>query len=182
MKSKFIINELWILSIAGAFQRANIYAPNSLRASKKAFKADLKIYLEQLIKAQYYSEVNELTHINNILVLTEYSKKFDSLLKNGQLNFGVSQKILNLFLKYIWCLKLIPMPPHFPVDRLIQVALNKKAKENKFKSRMIVAWTQLDDKSEYTNIINFAKKIKNADKKYTAMSLAEMELALFKRS
>ena len=181
MKSEYIINELWILSIAGAFQRANIYAPNSLKASKKAFKKDLKIYLEQLIKDQYYNEVNELTHIANIHALSDYSKKFDTLLKNGKLNFGVSQKILNLFLKYIWCLKLIPMPPHFPVDRLIQVKLNKKAKDNSFETRIIVPWTQLEDDSEYLEIIILAKKIKNADKKYANMSLAEMELALFSR-
>jgi len=181
MKSEYIINELWILSIAGSFQRANIYTPNSLSASKKAFKKDLKVYLEQLIKDQYFNEVNELTHLANIHALSEYSKKFATLLRNGKLNFGVSQKILNLFLKYIWCLKLIPMPPHFPVDRMIQVELNNKAKEKGFKTRVIVPWTQLEDDSDYLEIIIFAKKIKNADKKYANMSLAEMELALFNR-
>lgn len=181
MKSEFIISELWVLSIAGAFQRANIYAPNSLSASKKAFKKDLKIYLEQLIKAQYYNEVNEQSHIDNIHALSEYSKKFATLLRNGKLNFGVSQKILNLFLKYIWCLKLIPMPPQFPVDRIIQVVLNIKAKEKGLKTRQIVAWTKLDNENNYVEIIEFAKKIKNADTKYATLSLAEMELVLFNR-
>ena len=181
MKSEYIINELWVLSIAGAFQRSNIYQPNSLKASKTAFKKDIKLYLEHLIKDQYYNEVNELTHIANIQALSEYSKKFATLLNNGQLNFGVSQKIVNLFLKYIWCLKLIPIPPHFPVDRIIQLELNKKAKAHKFKPRPIVPWTQLNDKMSYVEIIKFAKKIKNADEKYANMSLAEMELALFNR-
>jgi len=181
MKSEFIINELWVLSIAGAFQRANIYAPNALDKSKTAFKKDLKNYLEQLVKDQYFNEVDQQTHITNIYALAEYSKKFKTLLKNGQLNFGVSQKILNLFLKYLWCLKLVPTPPHFPVDRIIQVTLNKKAKENGFKTRQILPWTQFEDKNDYLEIINFAEKIKNVVKAYTNMSLAEMELALFSR-
>ena len=178
MKSEFIINELWQLSIAGAFQRSGIYTSGADEALKKQFKSELKTDLEGFIKAQYFKPCDEAQHLKNIQELSEHTKKYAALLKNGQLNFGVSQKVLNLFLKYLWCLKLIPTPPHFPVDRLLQVALNKKAKANGFKTREIVPWTQLEDENDYLEIINFAEKIKNVDKAYATMSLAEMELNL----
>ena len=181
MKSKFIINELWVLSVAGAFQRANIYAPGITENSKKEFKNDLKNYLEQLVSDQYFKEVEEDIHIKNIHALSIYTTKFSSLLKNGKINFGVSQKILNLFLKYIWCLKLIPTPPHFPVDRIIQIELNKKAAANGLPSRKIKSWTQFKDDSDYLDIIKFVKTLQIKDKNYINMSLAEMELALFNR-
>jgi hypothetical protein len=179
MKSKFIINELWVLSVAGALQRANIYKPNITENAKKEFKKDLKNYLEQLVSDQYFKEVDENTHVANIHALLAYTTKFSSLLKNGKINFGVSQKILNLFLKYIWCLKLIPTPPHFPVDRIVQIEFNKKATANGIQSMKIKSWTQFKDDSDYLEIIKFAKTLQIKDKNYSNMSLAEMELALF---
>jgi hypothetical protein len=54
-------------------------------------------------------------------------------LKNGSLDIGTSQKILNLYLKYLWCSRLIDFePPHFPLDRMIQEGRTSK----------IVSWTK----------------------------------------
>lgn len=181
MKSKFIIDELWALSVAGAFQRANIYKPDINDENKKEFKKALKNELELLVQKQYSNPVNENIHIENIYALSAYSKKFSKLLKNGEFNFGVSQKILNLFLKYIWCLKLIPTPPHFPVDRMIQIKLNSLASEKNLKIRKVTPWTQFEVENQYLEIIRFAESMKKNDHKFSGMSLAEMELALFNR-
>jgi len=180
-KSTFIISELWVLSVAGAFQRAGLYAPKATDKAKKAFKKDLKNKLEQLVEAQYFNPVNEQTHIANICALAEYSKAFAPILKNGAINFGVSQKILNLFLKYMWCLQLIPTPPHFPVDRMIQLELNNLAIKNGLAKREVKPWTHFTNQNEYLEIIRFAELIKKKDKNYTGISLAEMELAIFNR-
>jgi len=181
MKSKFIINELWVLSVSGAFQRAHIYALNTTENAKKEFKSELKVYLEQLVQAQYFKEITEENHLANIYALSAFSKKFSSILRNGKINFGVSQKILNLFLKYLWCLKLIPTPPHFPVDRMIQDKLNKVAKATSIQSRKIEPWTQIKDEKKYLEVIQFAKTIKNEVTAYKDLSLAELELTLFTR-
>ena len=133
------------------------------------------------MKSDYFSEINEEKHLINIQNLSEYSKKFSHILKNGKLNFGVSQKILNLFLKYIWCLKMIPTPPHFPVDRLIQEKLNLLAKENGLKSRKVEAWTQFKDKTKYLEIIRFAESIRKHEKHFVDKPIAELELALYDR-
>jgi len=179
MKSKFIINELWQLAIAGAFQRAGIYRRGADEHLKNQFKSELKTDLEGFIQQQYFNPCTAAQHLENIKQLSEHTKKYAALLKNGQLNIGVSQKVLNLFLKYLWCLKLIPTPPHFPVDRMIQIELNKKAKENNLSTQKIEPWTQFKDDSNYLKVIRFAEKIINEVDEYKDFSLAELELTLF---
>jgi len=179
MKSKFIINELWNLSVAGALQRATIYTPNALENAKNKFKTDLKNYLERLVQEQYFKEVDENAHLANIHALSAYTEKYGKLLRNGKINFGVSQKILNLFLKYIWCLKLIPTPPHFPVDRIVQTELNKKASASGMPSKKIKSWTQFKDETDYLEIIKFAQTLQENNKNFSNMSLAEMELTFY---
>lgn len=178
MKSKFIINELWHLAIAGAFQRAGIYKPGADEEQKAIFKKELKTDLEGFIQAQYSTACTETQHIKNIKQLSEHSQKYASLLKNGQLNIGVSQKVLNLFLKYLWCLKLVPTPPHFPIDRTIQVTLNTKAKQLDIPSSTLKPWTQLETIEEYMEIIALAKRVRDHKTEYKLVSLAVLELTL----
>ena len=181
MKSNFIINELWQLAIAGAFQRAGIYKSGADELEKKIFKSELKVALEGLIQAQYFNEITESKHLENITALSDHTKKYASLLKNGQLNIGVSQKVLNLFLKYLWCLKLVPTPPHFPVDRIIQQVLHKEAKELNISRPPILAWTQIKTLESYLEVIALAKQVRNQQAEYQILSLAEMELTLYSR-
>ena len=178
MKSNFIINELWQLSIAGAFQRAGIYKPDADEALKTTFKKELKEDLESFIAEQYFKPCTEAQHIKNIEKLSEHTKEYASLLKNGQLNIGVSQKVLNLFIKYVWCLKLIPEPPHFPVDRTIQLILNKEAKELNLPTITLKPWTQIATIESYLEVIDLAKRVQAAKSEYQKLSLAELELKL----
>ena len=113
MKKQFLLNEIWNLSISGAFQRANVYDTG---CKDEKSKNDCKKRLKKLIieiAEQYKKEVDEKTHLENIQRVFEFT---DSCLTNGKLNFGVSQKLLNLYLKYLWCLEMIPTPPHFPIE------------------------------------------------------------------
>lgn len=178
MKSNFIINELWQLSIAGAFQRAGIYKQEANEDLKTTFKSELKIDLESFIAEQYFKSCGEAQHLKNIEKLSEHTKKYADLLKNGQLNIGVSQKVLNLFLKYVWCLKLIPTPPHFPVDRTNQVIFNNKAKELGLPTTPLQPWTQIQTLEDYLKIIHLAEQIQGAKPEYQNMSIAELELSL----
>ncbi len=179
MKSNFIINELWQLAITGAFQRAGVYKTAADEDLKNQFKSELKADLEGFIQAQYFKPCTEAQHLENILQLSEHTQKYASLLKNGQLTIGVSQKILNLFLKYLWCLKLVPDPPHFPVDRSIQILLNKQAKRLGLATVTIKPWTQLKTIEEYLEIIDLAKRVQAANPNHQRFSLAEFELMLF---
>ncbi|MGB0879665.1 MAG: hypothetical protein ACPGTO_03780 [Polaribacter sp.] len=169
MKNSFIQNEIWILTFNGAFQRANIYKNKKVtEIERKDFKTKLRNHIENVILPFYSSKVNEKGHIESINQLSDFSKNFKSILNNGRLNFGVSQKLLNLFLKYQWTLNKIETPPHFPVDRIIQ---------EKARIRPIISWTKITDLEKYLGIINAIRKI--ADK--NNLTLAEFELELFNR-
>lgn len=168
MKEKFIHNEIWTLTFGAAFQRAYVYTEHANDGQKSEFKSGLRSFVETNLLPQYVSEkVNDKTHVENIYRLCNQSKNHSKILTNGQINFGVSQKLLNLFLKYKWCLNEITVPPHFPVDRRIQ--------EN-IRYPKIVAWTRFEDEKEYLKIIDFARANLNGQQ-----HIAEFELDHFER-
>jgi len=162
-----------MLTVSAAFQRANVYLPNGIKKEQNNFKDKLKEFIVDLSKSYINSTIDDETHIKNIKLISSFSNSslFKSVLIKGKLNFGVSQKLLNLYLKYLWCLDILNFPPpHFPVDREIQKQL---------KIRKPYSWTAMDDEIEYLNVIEIARKtlpdypeIKN---------IAELELLLYKR-
>lgn len=81
-----------------------------------------------------------MTHVSNIYRVIHFSKNYAAILCKEQFNFGISQKLLTLYLKYSWCLKQPLSPPHFPVDRIIQQKLNYK---------YLPPWTQMTNEIEY---------------------------------
>jgi hypothetical protein len=168
MKEKFLNNEFWTLTFSAAFQRANVYKENVSESDKSLFKTKTREYIENILLGTYeQNDISDEIHIDNIFKLSLFTEQFESILQNGKLNFGVSQKMLNLYLKYLWCNNKIPKPPHFPVDRRIQ--------EN-IKFRPIVSWTQFKDSIDYMKIIDFVRA-KNSE----FSSIAEFELYYFER-
>lgn len=169
MKKQFINDEIWILVFGGAFQRANIYKNDVPDLEKQYFRIKIKGYVQNLVKTSYKgTTASDSEHIENIMAFEEFTTSFKRILKGGKLNFGVCQKILNLHLKYQWCLGHIEEPPHFPVDRIIQQRL---------RCNPVVAWTQMTSYKDYMNVIEKARKELNGD----STSLAQLELNLFNR-
>ena len=83
----------------------------------------LWVSLESLllnIANAYAIGVSEEQHIKNIGELrSQLSSKCGSFLNENRITFGVAQKALNSYLKYLWCDCLIPFPPHCPFDSII---------------------------------------------------------------
>jgi hypothetical protein len=169
-RKEFIQSEVWILSTFGAFQRANIYKDNIPEIEKKHFRFKLKEFIINVLVNDYRQDVNEETHIQNIARLSKFSKNFDSILQGGQLNFGVSQKLLNLYLKYLWCMDMVATPPHFPVDSIIQ---------KKLRVSNPVPWTKMTTSDDYLRIIDVAKELLP---NHPYKTIAELELHLFDRN
>ena len=168
-KEDFIKDELWLVTVNAAFQRANVYLPNANEQTKNDMKRMLRGLLEMSILSDYHNEVSDQKHIENINSVKNFSSNFSDILANGSFTFGVSQKILNLFLKVQWCLgRLKSIPPHFPVDRRIQVELGIKVP---------ISWTTEMNEKEYLEIIELARKLAEKDNK----SIAEYELENFRR-
>jgi hypothetical protein len=168
VKEKFLNNEFWTLTFGAAFQRANIYNDNVSDSDKSLFKTKTREYIENTLLSHYLkNKVSDELHIDNINKLSCFTEQFQSILQNGRLNFGVSQKMLNLCLKYLWCHNKISEPPHFPVDRRIQENIG---------FRPIVSWTQFTDSIDYVRIINFVRNINDEHP-----TIAEYELDHFER-
>jgi hypothetical protein len=182
MKKEFLNNEIWILTFGGAFQRANIYKENYSEKIRTQFRKALRKEVEKLVAENYYQKVEEEQHIKTIKNLVIFSKNLTIEGNCIPINFGVAQKLLNLYLKYLWCLKEIPTPAHFPVDRIIQQKLIKILKVNKLASLKLLPWTQFEDETHYKEVINKAKLITDNVEEYKELSLAELELKIFDRS
>lgn len=168
MKGKFLNNEFWTLTFGAAFQRASVYKENVSDKQKTDFKTKTREFVENSLKKEYSeNKVSDEIHIENIFKVSDFTGQFQDILQNGKLNFGVSQKMLNLYLKYLWCQNQISEPPHFPVDRRIQENIG---------FRPIVSWTRFQDSIDYMRIIDFVRAKNNE-----FSSIAEFELKYFER-
>ena len=169
-KEFYFQESIWSLTINPAIrQHRRIFKLTASRESILHFKD----YLHSLIKmlfTKYYKElsVTENKHIANIILLSEKSTKFKNILHEGKINIGTSQKILNLYLKQMWCLHYMKHePPHLPIDRIVL----RMIKVND------INWTEIDDIKEYKILISKLKDDERFEK--NNRSLAQLELFIY---
>lgn len=161
----FILDELWILAWAASVQRAKVFVEGA--QGTKEFRTSIKAFVRDQLLDHYMRGCGEPQHYRNIGTLVEFgSKSSPTLLRDGIYRYGVAQKVLNLLLKYYWCLAHIPEPPHCPIDRIIieQTALRGK-----------VNWTEIKTEAEYRAVIEAVRA------KAGGESLARWELRVYAR-
>lgn len=171
-KIRFLKDEFFMLSWNGAVGHNTVYAANVDDKEKKDFRKSMKGKVFRLLKDYESKEVTGEHHIKNIESIMDESKNHSEILKDGSINCGTAQKLLNLFLKYCWCAGFIQTPPHMPVDSIVNEKLCKEAKhkEKKFKS---INWTKdFPDTQSYKQFIDNAESI-------VGESLSEWELKQF---
>ena len=166
LKSVNVENEIDALGncVRAAFGRNRIYKKDINQYRRENLRCDLKS--ELLLIAEPYREtiISEAKHEENIQELSNrLTKKHSAILKEDCFKIGTSQKALNLFLKFLWCLGKLPgglEPVHCPLDGVIL----KKASIYK-------AWTKLNEIEVYRKWIT---KIRS---KISPNSLSSWELA-----
>lgn len=152
-KEKFLKWQFFILTISASFSRANIYLPEVDEKQRLAFKNHLFDSLERL-SGHYHAEVSEDRHIAIISDFIQDSTKFSDILQDGMLRYGVAQKMVNLYFKYLWCAGYIAhTPKHFPLDRLIQKG-----------TRDIISWTQLTEEDDHKYLAKLNELCPGEDK------------------
>src|SRR5262245_42509512 len=110
----FIMDEVWMLALAASVQRANLYVKGSKQTQE--FRAKIRDFVARRLLQHYENPCTERQHYQNIALLVEFGTQvIPDVLRNGNYRYGVAQKLLNLALKYYWCLGYIPTPPHCPV-------------------------------------------------------------------
>lgn len=170
-KLQFVMNELWIMAWAGSVQRAKLYKENIDSNSREVviFRTKvIKFAVDNMIP-QYAVVCTEEQHYKNIQSLIDYANTINpGILREDGYKYGVAQKLLNLALKYYWCLGLIADPPHCPVDRIIISKTTHSGKIN---------WTQIKEKTEYQKVIEDIKMLARKSE----LSIPAWELSIFNR-
>ena len=118
-KEKFLKNEIGTLAILGGFGRANIYKKGVGEEDKSDFR---KFIRERFVKygEQYLgNKSSEDEHFLNVKKFAkEVSTAYGRLLRGNRFRIGVAQKVLNLYLKYLWVIWNIKIF-HCPFDSRI---------------------------------------------------------------
>jgi hypothetical protein len=165
-KTEFIINELWILAWSASVQRAKLYEEKN---DSGKFRKDVIVFLMEKIIPKYIKGCTEEQHYGNINALIDHATEIDpGILGQTGYKYGVAQKLLNLALKYYWCLGLISEPPHCPIDRIIISKTKYNGKIN---------WTQILRRSQYEQVIEDVKVLSQRE----GLSIAQWELTHFSR-
>ena len=146
----FLKNEIWILSWGAASQRANIFAKEISEEDRRLVRKKIKKTVFQILNQFITKErINEDLLIKKILLLVEKYKS-----SSFRFNVGHSQKLINISLKYYWCMGWLKNePPHCPLDRII---LSKAGIQDDGKTP---SWTKMDNIEDYKKYINEIKKI-----------------------
>ena len=169
--NKFLYGEFYMLAQNGALQRGVRIYKESDSNEKKEFRKALKEKVTGIAESYYSKKVSEKKHISNIEEISEdLSEKYQKILANGKFRIGRAQKVLNLYLKYLWCAGFILEPPHCPFDANVINDKKRGLGRND-------AWTRIDDIREYKDLVEEAHKKADGKK----MSLAQWELDLFNR-
>lgn len=171
-KLDYLAKELWILAWNASVQRASLYRedrdPNP--EETRIFRENVVNHLSSQVIPSYSTEaITEEQHYKHIDNLISYANGVDGgVLGQFGYKYGVAQKLLNLALKYYWCLGAIVEPPHCPVDRLIIDKTIYKGKIN---------WTEIAQRSDYQKIIEDIRRLARAQ----GMSIAMWELSMYSR-
>ncbi len=167
-QEQFLRDEIFSLTLMGTVQRAHVFADDSTEKTRKPFQGALRSELEGVAK-EYREPVCEERHVQNILTLSSrLSSDHAEILQNGCFRVRLAQKALNLYLKYLWCLGVIPEPPHCPFDSLVIARLRGYHGP--------ASWVILETEAEYRALIQAAKATAQGE------SLATWELKLYNAS
>jgi hypothetical protein len=133
-------------SLQGALQRSLTYRDYVSESKRKAFRKEwqTKLREESIQYLRPGQPISDTQHCETILKIADsLSRAFEEILHGGRLRFGVSQKALNLYLKYLWRLGRATTPPHCPLDSIVLA-----------KGRIVGAWTKCDTTEQYMEWIS----------------------------
>lgn len=177
---KFLNYEILSFTIKASITRGNkeVYRANISENKRDDFRKFLKDKLLSYARMYRDRYVDSEQHIRNIQNLAdEVTSRHKSILREKRFNIGRAQKLLNLYLKYLWTVGKMDnwktkMPPHCPFDYKVVNHLRKIDPSLK-------NWTELVSVRDYKNYLRAAEEIL---KKSKHKSLAEWELDFYNKA
>jgi hypothetical protein len=172
LKRQYLISELWILAWNASVQHASLYIKGAWKDRREEinnFRNQVVCYVSENLIPRYRERVDGPQHVENIIELINHANNLESgILGENGYKFGVAQKLLNLSLKYYWCLGEVEEPPHCPIDRIVI---------EKTMFRGSVNWTQITEAAEYLKIIDAVREMA----RLKGTSIAIWELSKYQR-
>jgi hypothetical protein len=146
----FLLDQYFSLSLQAATQRASIWREQVSESQRKELHWHLRELLEGSLQ-QYATPVDDAAHTKTIeRVANSLTRRHSGMLVGGRFRIGPAQKALNLYLKYLWCAGIIPMPPHCPIDAIVLRAIDVGYP---------LKWTQMYSTKQYAEVILKLKQI-----------------------
>lgn len=167
----YLVRELLILAWGASVQHVKLYKSGVKSNSREVrlFRGGIFEHLRFTLVPSYKYQVPESEHYKNIDDLIDFANNAGThILGKDGYKYGVAQKLLNLTLKYCWCLGLLAEPPHCPVDRVV-------IDKTKFKGD--INWTEITEKSEYEKVIREIRRLADTEN----LSIANWELSYYRR-
>ena len=175
-KHAFLLNEIFTSSINAGLQTRNRDFPvykkdlDDLKMKENMIVCIRKFLLGYM---KDFHNITEDGHNRKIDSFAGYmTDKYGPILHNGIFRIGISQKIINLFLKYLWCYGAVKEPFHCPFDSIIKGHLIKG--DN---SDQITDWTRMNSMEEYNEYVKLARERANDEH----CSIPEWELKVWNR-
>ena len=102
-----------------------VYAAHATSMQKEEVKQWVRQRLLELGKKYKSENLTESEHVAEILRFkVEVSNRFPAALHEGKLRFGVAQKLVNLYVKYLWTVGAVNSAHHCPLDGIINKVAN----------------------------------------------------------
>jgi hypothetical protein len=143
-KLRFLKCEFAMSAISASFQRNQIYEKTAGVEVRATLRNALRGHLRELEK-DYSIKATDEAHERNIENLSKRLSDHPGV-AGGRFRIGASQKVLNVYLKYLWCVGEIAEPPHCPFDGLVISALGLRS-----------TWTALDNIEQYRELVRVAR-------------------------
>jgi hypothetical protein len=124
-KARFWSYELGLLSrhaaLATRGKDCPIYQQNLTYSENLLAKKAIQHLLDEIFSQYAGGHISEVMHVELIARTADrLSREIGSHLHENRFRIGVSQKLVNLYLKYLWVARLCPEPLHCPIDGRIR--------------------------------------------------------------
>ena len=160
------LDRAWSNAWGAALAHNPTYAKTASEQRKQQLRLAARTTIDGIV-VRYRTSVQIRDHDESICDLSDLlSAEFALALRDGTFRIGTAQKLLNLYLKFLWCFGHISEPPDCPLDRVVQ--------ENARVSPL-VNWTQIRTSGEYRQTMSRLREAVGQCG-YVHLSLAQWEL------
>ena len=165
-RTKFLLGEFALMSINAALATRNkshpVYAESVDGKAREIAKSAVYRTLRETAAIYIASPVLEQNHLAYIRQTSDrLSDELGETLFRSRFRIGISQKLINLYLKYLWTTGHCQEPPHCPIDGIIRD-----------RAKISYDWTENDSINDYMPAVRDLRRVAG-DQSLSIWELAE---------